>query len=77
MAAVFAVRPSAAPLAIEFIGDGPGPCPAMEFDEGRFWCGLVRNASKYIPGCKPFADDAIRAVLLPAFGTGCDSDDYT
>lgn len=62
-------------LSVEMIGAGPGPCPAMEFEQGRFWCGLVRNASRYASHVPEFADDAFRQMMMPYFGTGCDSDD--
>lgn len=63
------------PLAIELIGDGPAPCPAMEFEDGRFWCGLVRNASKHTEKVPPGTDAVVGFLLKPLFGTGCDSDD--
>ena len=66
-------------LAEEFIGAKEGPCPALEWDDGRYWCGLLRNAHKHIPGLegKPWADDHIRELVLQtkAFGVGCDSSD--
>ncbi len=63
------------PLALIMIGDGPAPCPAMEFDGGRFWCGLLRDASRYSDHCPPYAAPFFREQLLPYFGTGCDTSD--
>lgn len=64
------------PIAITLIGDGPAPCPAMEFEDGRFWCGIVRNASRYVEPIAPeFTDAIVSKTLLPFFGTGCDSGD--
>jgi hypothetical protein len=61
------------------IDAGPGRCPALEWEGGRFWCGLVRYPHKHIAGLeeKPWADEPIREMIL---GTGafcgvCDSDD--
>lgn len=28
-------------IAVRAIGAGPGPCPLMEFKDGRFWCQVV------------------------------------
>lgn len=66
-------------LAEEFIGAKEGACPALEWDQGRYWCGLLRNAHKHIPGLeeKPWVDEKIRNLILQtrAFGVGCDSSD--
>lgn len=29
------------------VKDLNGPCPFLEFDGGRAWCGVVRNPAKY------------------------------
>lgn len=67
------------PLARDLCGAFEGPCPALEFDAGRYWCGLIRNPHKHIPGLseKPWSDETIRELILSsgAFGVGCDSDD--
>lgn len=54
-----------------------GPCPALEHDDGRFQCGLVRNPTKYArpwvtqsSGSEGLAEAA--AVLIGA-GSGCDA----
>jgi hypothetical protein len=64
-------------LARTFMGAYEAPCPAMEFEEGRFWCGLVRTPHKYIDGISPWADDYIRSsfTLLLGVGRGCDAED--
>ena len=38
-------------LAREYIPDQPeeGPCRAMEYEDGRFVCGMVRHPSRYMP----------------------------
>ena len=65
-------------LARDLLAAFEGPCPALEFDEGRYWCGLIRNPTQHIYGLKdkPWADGPIRAMVLEtgAFGKGCDSD---
>jgi hypothetical protein len=57
------------------------PCPAMEFEGGRFWCGLVRTPHRYIPGLesKPWTDEYLTNAmkLLLGIGRGCDSTDPT
>lgn len=63
-------------LAREFVGATSGPCPALEFEGGRFWCGLLRAPHRYL-GTFPEGDYLLQpafAFLLGA-GLGCDSDD--
>lgn len=67
-------------IAIEVIGAAEwSPCPVLELEDGRYWCGLLRSAHKHIPGleAKPWVDGVFRNMLMAtgAFGTGCDSDD--
>jgi hypothetical protein len=64
------------PLAIEFIADAAPPCPAMEFADGRFWCGLARRPSRYF-GIPRSGDRLIRALVHAALsiGEGCDASD--
>lgn len=63
-------------IAVEVIGPGPAPCPAMEFEDGRFWCGILRNVSHYRPDLPKYADIIFRKELARYFGTGCDSTDW-
>lgn len=67
-------------LAREFIPDHPseGPCRALEHDEGRFTCGLIRHASRYLPDLpNDWADAHLGGIFAEALGAGqgCDSDD--
>lgn len=66
-------------LAQLLMGDPPAPCPAMEFDAGRFWCGLVRNPDKYL--VHPFIGLGTRVAPLAmeslGVGRGCDADDFS
>ena len=61
-------------LAVELLGATAGPCPAMEFVDGRFWCGLVRNPSTYLDTLA-FGDHMLGAIFAQALGVGrgCDS----
>lgn len=56
-----------------------GACPALEFSDGRHWCGFIRNAHKHVPGMleKPWVDDVFRKMLMEtgAFSGVCDSSD--
>ncbi len=50
----------------------PGPCPALEYENGRAWCGIIRNPEKYI---KPKAGvvpdfDGIKSGMIRALGIG-------
>lgn len=47
--------------------DTQAPCPAMEFSEGRFWCGIVKAEDEL--GVFPL----VRLML--GIGKGCDADD--
>lgn len=55
-----------------------GPCPALEWREGRYWCGLLAGGHRHVPGLRdtPWVDPVIRDMVLQtgAFGVGCDSD---
>ena len=65
-------------LAQEYIGCGTdGPCPAMEFDGGRFFCGLVRKPSRYMDLPNEWADPILGPMIAEALGAGrgCDADD--
>jgi hypothetical protein len=51
----------------------------MEFEAGRFWCGMVRNPGKYV-GLSEWAAGEIRESVgtliahMLGVGKGCDSD---
>jgi len=63
-------------LALEFIGAVAAPCPAMEFADGRFWCGLARRPSRYFD-MPPAGNRLIRPMVHAALsiGEGCDAAD--
>ena len=63
--------------AVEFIGATEGPCPALEFEDGRYWCGMVRHPAKYLGEPeKPWADKILGGIYaeMIAVGHGCDAD---
>jgi hypothetical protein len=75
-------------FSVELIGPGEGPCPALEYREGRSWCGLLREPLKYIPLEKPqgplppqvveiVGELQSRLAFGLAIGSGCDSEDDT
>lgn len=45
------------------------PCPAMEFEGGRFWCGMVRRPGHYL-GLPAWGDGEMGAMIGEALGTG-------
>lgn len=52
------------------IGLDYGPCPALEWGEGRFWCGLLRSPEAYgMEGAEPL----LRQLLGVDIGAGCDA----
>ena len=67
------------PVADHFLNVSTGSCPALEFEDGRYWCGILRNAHKHIPGMseKPWADEYFREMLMETGGWQgvCDSED--
>lgn len=68
------------PVSRAVLGQEVGPCRALTFEDGRFWCDLVRgNGHQYIEGLseKPWAGEALAVVLMRTGGwIGlCDSDD--
>lgn len=62
-------------LAEEFLGAKEGPCPAMEFADGRFRCGLVAHPSDYL-GFPDFGNELVGGMIAEALGIGkgCDSE---
>jgi hypothetical protein len=59
-----------------------GPCLAMEFEAGRFFCGLVRHPTRYIDVGEPAEwktelDATVGAMIarLLGVGKGCDTSD--
>lgn len=64
-------------MARDLVGAFDAPCPALEHDGARYWCGLVRNPAAHVLALRgrEWAGDAIRDALLAVgyFGSGCDS----
>ncbi len=63
-------------LAVEFLDSAAAPCPAMEFADSRFWCGLVRHPNRYF-GTPSFSNRLIGPLVHTALSIGedCDSSD--
>lgn len=53
-------------ISLQVFGDVGAPCPAMQFEDGRFHCGVLRDAP-------PVVQPLIAYVL--GIGRGCDADD--
>jgi hypothetical protein len=65
------------PVSIDLIGEGDGPCPALEYSDGRYWCGIVLHPRKYvaqIPEAARLSDAQLQVCIghLMNFGYGCD-----
>lgn len=62
-------------VAIKFFGDGDfskehaGPCPALEYADGRTFCGLTLHPHKYLK-LKPFCDPVLVDLFQKATGQG-------
>lgn len=54
--------------------NAPGPCPALEWTDGRSGCGLLRDPARYVPRAYAIGNAiAIRAAtILLSPGHGCD-----
>jgi hypothetical protein len=72
-------REEACDLSVQYLKSTVAPCIALEFDDGRYWCGLIRHPAKYL-GLKEWANEFALAELSPKFaymlrlGAGCDAD---
>lgn len=65
-------------LAREFIsGPVTAPCPALERQDGRFVCGMIRRPSHYMDLPNDWADQHLGGMFAEALGAGrgCDADD--
>jgi hypothetical protein len=66
-------------LSVQFLNSTTAPCVALEHEDGRYWCGLVRNPAKYLR-LPAWASETALAELSPKFaamlwlGSGCDSE---
>lgn len=60
-----------------FLGTTSTPCPALEYESNRYWCGLVRRPHHYLGITFAEAD----TILSPGFytliagGQGCGMED--
>jgi hypothetical protein len=56
----------------QFVG-ASAPCPALEWEDGRAWCGLVRHPSRHLKinfvGADPTVSPLFAKVI--AVGQGC------
>lgn len=78
----YCCQQEACKLSVGYLKSTVAPCIALEIEDGRHWCGLVRNPAKYLPvGEEPWKEDVLRIHLSPVFagmlrlGSGCDADD--
>lgn len=64
------------PIGEALFGRTEGPCPALEYDHGRYWCGCIRNPRKYAP-VKTAIHGAAKmreaAVFFVGADIGCDA----
>jgi hypothetical protein len=65
-------------LAVEYLSaPADRPCPALEREGGRFWCGLVRAPVRYLADLEPWQGRMMARgfALLLGVGRGCDAED--
>lgn len=59
-------------LAEMFFAGAQAPCPALEWEDGKTWCGMVRHPSRHLS--MPFNGDVVLKPLIEkylVFGLGC------
>lgn len=65
-------------IALEHIPDHPdeGPCLALEFEGGRFVCGMIRRPGHYMRLPHDWADEIMGGMIAEALGAGrgCDAE---
>jgi len=65
-------------ISVDGFGGYISPCPALEYEEGLFYCGLITRPSKYIDLGVPakWKDRMVSGLfcLTLGIGEGCDSD---
>lgn len=72
-------RTVACALSVKYLGSAVATCVALEHQDGRYWCGLVRNPAKYL-GLMEWAKEFAVIEFSPKFaymlriGAGCDSE---
>lgn len=55
-----------------FFAGASAPCPALEFEDGRTWCGLVRHPSRHL-SMNFNGDEVLIPMILKTLpiGQGC------
>lgn len=65
-------------LSLEYLKSAKAPCVALEFKDGRYWCGLITNPAKHL-GLPEWAYEFAMIELSPKFANalavsqGCDA----
>ncbi len=61
-------------MARQFMKAMEAPCPALEWEGNRFWCGLLRRPAKYMEIPEGLAQSLVSAYVTMALhvGDGCD-----
>jgi hypothetical protein len=73
-------------LAVQYLGATSGPCPALEWEAGRTWCGMVRHPMRHLkegarhPEVYAAGNEEVGrlfARVLGGVGGACDTADDT
>lgn len=64
-------------LAEDAFPGASAPCPALEWDDGRAWCGMVRHPSRHLAVNFAGVDEVLSPLYLIgiAAGQGCGMED--
>jgi len=67
-------------ISVDIIGVNSGRCQALEVENGRAHCGIVRRPAYYMFGENVNDETSAKISVLFAsalgFGVGCDAEDY-
>ncbi len=64
-------------IAEQHFAGAQAPCPALEWEDGRAWCGLIRHPSRHLT-LKFNIDEYLSPMFLkvvPGVGQGCGMED--
>lgn len=64
-------------VAVQAFPGALAPCPALEWEDGRAWCGMARHPSRHLSLNYAGADPIVAPLYLEAIGAdqGCGMED--
>jgi hypothetical protein len=73
----YCCQQQACKLSRDFLKSDVAPCIALELEDGRYYCGLVRHPGKHLGLPHDWADAELGVSFAHVLrlGAGCDADD--